>query len=74
MELNEHGILAEAQRQKTNLNQRLAARRARNAKNKKGKDKKEEQKQVEAAKEKEKEKDMEQSLKGMFERKGTLIL
>jgi hypothetical protein len=74
LELNEHGQLAEAQKQKANLNQRLAARRAKNAKNKKGKEKKEEQKQVEAAKEKEKEKNMEQSLKGMFERKSTLIL
>lgn len=72
LEALEHGRLAEAQRQKTNLQQRLAARRAKNARNNKGKKKaaekkKEEEKQA-------KEQSLADGLKGMFGRAGTLVL
>ena len=55
-----------------NVQQRLAARKAKNARNNKGKKQAEEKKKVEE--QKAKEQTLEDGLKGMFGRAGTLIL
>lgn len=72
LEALEHGRLAEQQRQKLSLQQKLAARRAKNAKNKKGKAKEEAKKKEEE--QKAKEQTLEDGLKGMFGRAATLVL
>lgn len=72
LEVLEHGRLAEQQRQNMNVQQRLAARKAKNTRNNKGKKQAEEKKKVEE--QKAKEQTLEDGLKGMFGRAGTLIL
>ena len=71
LESLEMGRMAEAARQKLNLQQRLAARKAKNARTKRAKDKMEEQKKIE---EKAQEEKIGSGIGGLFERRGTLVL
>lgn len=74
LETLEHGRLAEQQRQKHNLQQRLAARKAKNARNKTAKAKIEEVKKQKEEEEAATRDELQDGVNDLFKRRGTIVL